>query len=61
MGAVRLRVQTADKNNTNPHQSSLSINILCSEKLQFCKKQIHQDISNKSTVYNIVFFSEHIV
>ncbi len=40
MGAVRLRVQTADKNITIIH-SSPSNNILWSEKLYVCKKQIH--------------------
>ncbi len=41
MGAVRMRVQTADKNITsNPHHSSPSINVLRSEKLCVCKKQI---------------------
>ncbi len=38
MGAVRMTVQTADKN--NPHDSSPSINVR-SEKLRLCKKQIH--------------------
>ncbi len=40
MGAVRMRVQTADKNINYLHDSSPSINIL-SEKLHVCKKQIH--------------------
>ncbi len=41
MGAVRLRVQTADKNITMSisHQSTPSINILWSEKLHICDKQ----------------------
>ncbi len=39
MGAVRMRVQTADKNIT-PHHSSPSVNILRRQKL----KQRHQDI-----------------
>ncbi len=50
MGAVRTRVQPADKNITiipkNPHDSSLSVNILWSEKLHVCNKQIHQDVFN---------------
>ncbi len=42
MGAVRMSVQTAAKNITsNPHDSSQSIDILWSEKLHVCKKQIH--------------------
>ncbi len=46
MGAVRMRVQTADKNITiihkyDPHNFSPSINVLWSEKLSVCKKQIH--------------------
>ncbi len=40
MGAVR--IQTADKNITVIH--SPTINVLWSEKLQGCEKQIHQDI-----------------
>ncbi len=60
MGAVRMRVQTADKNFTsNPHHSSPSVNILWSEKLRVCKKHIHQDTSNpwfcpknKSIIHN---------
>ncbi len=44
MGAVRMRVQSADKNHhNNPLHSSTSITIW-SEKLHICKKQIHQDI-----------------
>ncbi len=40
MGAVR--IQTADKNITINHkQSSPSINVLWSEKMRICKKQIH--------------------
>ncbi len=35
MGAVRMRVQTADK---NPHHSSTSVNILWIQKLRVCKK-----------------------
>ncbi len=40
---IRMRVQTAAKN-SNPHDSSPSINILWSKKLCVCKKQIHQDV-----------------
>ncbi len=40
MGAVRMRVQTADKNITIIHTSP-SVNVLWSEKLCVCKKQIH--------------------
>ncbi len=37
MGAVRMRVQTTDKIfRSNPHDSSLSINILWNEKLHVC-------------------------
>ncbi len=43
MGAVRMRVQTADKNTTiihkHPHDSSPSINILCNKNLCVCDKQ----------------------
>ncbi len=39
MGAVRMRVQTADKTSHNPHYSSPSVNILWSEKLHICNKQ----------------------
>ncbi len=41
MGAVRMTVQTADKNSTITPISSSSINILSSKKLHVCKKQIH--------------------
>ncbi len=42
MGAVRMRVQTADKNVTmNQHEPSPSINILWREKLCVRKKTIH--------------------
>ncbi len=40
MGAVRMRAQRADKNN-NPHDSSPSVDILWSEKMSVCKKQIY--------------------
>ncbi len=63
MGAVRMRVQTADKNITViTSNSSTSINILWSEKLCVCNKQIHQDIFNlkpllllESSIYNFAF------
>ncbi len=45
MGAVRMRVQTADKNITITHTSP-SVNILWSEKLRVRKKQIHEDDFN---------------
>ncbi len=39
MGAVRMRVQTADKNITsNPHDSSPPFNVFWIEKLHACKK-----------------------
>ncbi len=42
MGAVRMRVQTADKkNHNNPQDSSPSINLSWSEKLCLYMKQIH--------------------
>ncbi len=42
MGAVRMRDLTAGKNITsNPHDSSPLINVLWSEKLHVCKKQIY--------------------
>ncbi len=42
MGAVRMRVKTADKNITsNPHHSRPSVNILRSKKLYVCNKHIH--------------------
>ncbi len=44
MGAVRLKVQTADKNITIIQNSSLSINVLWSEKLRVCKKQVYEYI-----------------
>ncbi len=40
MGAVRMRVQTADKKHHN-NNSIHSINVLWSENLHICKKQIH--------------------
>ncbi len=56
MGAVRMTVQTADKkhhNNpeSNPHHSSASVNMLWSQKLCDCKKQI-KDVFNFETAYN---------
>ncbi len=56
MGAVRMRVQTTDKNITksNPHDSSASINVLWSEKLCVSKKE-------ESSVNNIVFSSEKAI
>ncbi len=45
MGAIKMRVQRADKNITII-DSSLSINVLWSEKLSVYYKQIHQDIIN---------------
>ncbi len=45
MGAIRMRVQTVDKNITiihkYPHHSSPSIKVLLSKKLSLCAKQIH--------------------
>ncbi len=41
MGAVRMTVQTADKNGTITPISSSSINMWSSKKLHICKKQIH--------------------
>ncbi len=41
MDAVRMKVQTADKNITIIQNSSLSINVLWSEKLRVCKKQVY--------------------
>ncbi len=40
MGAVRMRVQTADKNITVIH-TSLSMNIFWNEKLHICKTKVH--------------------
>ncbi len=42
MGAVRMRVQTANKNKTVIHTSPL-INVLWSEKLLVYKKEIHHE------------------
>ncbi len=68
MGAVRMRVQTADNNitsnNTTPLQSSPSVNILWSEKLCVRKKQIHYQgvfqfkSPKESSIHNITFSSE---
>ncbi len=44
MGAVRMRVQIADKNITIIHTTPVHQIIPCEKKLQVCKKQIHQDI-----------------
>ncbi len=41
MGAVRMRVQTADKYITIIHKQSTQL-----QYISFCKKQIHQDIFN---------------
>ncbi len=61
MGAVRMRVQTADKkHHNNPHH------FLWSEKLHVCKKQIHQDVFNFKLsclvkyVHDIAFSSENV-
>ncbi len=44
MGAVRMRVQTADKNTTitlnNPQNSNPLVNVLWSEKLRFVIEQL---------------------
>ncbi len=52
MGAVRMRVQTADKNITIIHTTSPSVNDLRRQKLRVCKKQ------NK---HNIAFSSEEFI
>ncbi len=54
MGAVRMRVQTADKNTSNTHHSSPSINILWSEKLHVCKKKIHNEGKKLSSHIKII-------
>ncbi len=49
MSAIRMKVQTADKNIqiiSNPHNSSPSIYTSWSEKLHAYKKQIHPDVFN---------------
>ncbi len=72
MGAVRMRVQIADKNITiNPHQSSPSVNVLWNEKLCVCVNQIHfkyvffllQTIASDcmSSIHNIAFSSENVI
>ncbi len=73
MGAVRMRVQIADKNITiNPHQSSPSVNVLRNEKLSLCVNQIHfnyffffllQTIASDcmSSIHNIAFSSENVI
>ncbi len=77
MGAVRMRVQTADKNMTiihiNPRHSSPSINILCKE-VKSCvfvrNKSIKKIFFNikpllltkyKSSIPNIAFPSEKVI
>ncbi len=62
MGAVRMRVQTADKNITiQIHMTySPSVNVLWNEKLAVCKKQsIFNRLFNSLTGFN-VFFSEKV-
>ncbi len=76
MGAVRMRVQTADKNITsNPHHSSPSINVLLREKLCVCREKIHhEDVFNfkllipakissilLSSIHNVAFSSEKVI
>ncbi len=62
MGAVRMRVQTSDKNITMIHTTPVhQLYILWSPKLRVCKKQIHQFILNLDRESYLPFSSEKVV
>ncbi len=63
MGAVRMRVQTADENHNNLYDSSLSSNFLWSKKLVFVKKIFINMtfLTSNHCIYNIAFSSEKVV
>ncbi len=68
MGAVRMRVQTADKNNPITHTTP-SINILWSENVhvskeantQFYLQTITSRKKNESSIHNTAFSREKVV
>ncbi len=59
MGAVRMRVQTADKNITIIHTTSVHQLTFCEEKSCVCEKQIHHSMD--LFIHIIAFSSEKVI
>ncbi len=55
MGAVRMRVQTADKNITIIHTTPV-LQLSC-EELSVCTKQIHQDVLTSNSCFQLKYKS----